>query len=317
MARAIWKGFITFGLVLIPVEVYGAEAPGAQLDLDMLDARDGARIRYQRVNERTGKEVEWADIAKGYKLDDGTYVMVEPEDFKRAAADVTRGIEIVEFVDRTEITPEYFEKPYLVMPGKGGEKVYALLRDVLERSKRVGLAKTVLHTRQHLGVLMPHADGETLLLITVRFPEELRGPKDVEPEGGRGTPKISAREIALANTLVDQMSTAWQPAKFRDEYQAALRKFIEEKARNGGKVTRPKEKPAAVATATPDIMELLRKSLAGHAAGRGTGAANGVKGGGQESHRKGGRAGAKPAPEAASGPARTTRTHRSKRTRSR
>jgi bifunctional non-homologous end joining protein LigD len=179
MARPIWKGFISFGLVMIPVSVYSAVSPAGDIDLDMLDSDDGSRIRFLRVNERTGKEVPYKQIVKGYKLDSGDYVVVTPEDIKRAAEGITKGIEIVDFVPAQEIDPVFFEKPYYVAPGKGGEKVYALLCKTLVESGRVGIARAVLHSRQHLAALMPDEDGTRLKLIEMRFADELRDPGDV------------------------------------------------------------------------------------------------------------------------------------------
>lgn len=263
MARPTWKGYISFGLVMIPVNVYGAVEPHAELDLDMLDPRDHARIRYKRVNEKSGREVEFKDIAKGYKLPSGAYVIVTPDDFKRAAATVTKGVQIVDFVPPDQISPIYFDRPYYVQPAKGGEKVYALLRETLKRSRLVGVARAVLHTREHLAALMPHLDGKTLILQTLRFDDELRKPEDVlgdVPEGAR----VASKEIELAENLVGQMKGEWRPEQYHDEYLKALRGFIEKKARLGDKFVPPEPEQPAPASSTPDIVDLLEQSLARH-----------------------------------------------------
>jgi DNA end-binding protein Ku len=253
------KGNISFGLVMIPVSLYSAEAKAAQLDLDMIDARTGERIRYKRVNERTGQEVPWKSIAKGY-LHDDRYITLTDADFKKAAKDVTRGIEILRFVPAEQISPLYFTRPYYIMPGKGGEKAYALLRDVLRRSERVGVCKAVLHAREHLGALTVHDD--LLVLLLLRFAEELRSPKDLDlapPAKG----KVAPRELEMAEQLVKGMSGEWEPEKFHDEYRDALRKFIEAKAATGtkGRKARDAEEEDEEAPASYNIMDLLRESV--------------------------------------------------------
>lgn len=258
MPRPIWKGNISFGLVMIPVALYSAEAKAAELDLDLVDSRDGERVRYQRVNERTGKEVPWKSIAKAHLVDD-EYVILSDEDFKRAAADVVRGIEIVEFVPSDSVSPLYYQKPYYVGPGKGGEKVYALLRDVLKKTGQVGIAKTVIRSREHLAALT--AQDDLLVLLILRFDEELRKPDELDiPRPAKA--KASAQELSMAEQLVKGMSGEWKPEKFHDEYRAALKRFIEEKAAAGGK---PVKRRAAAeedeAPASYNIMDLLRKSV--------------------------------------------------------
>lgn len=260
MARPIWKGNISFGLVMIPAALYSAEARTAQLDLDMVDSRDGERVKYQRVNERTGKEVPWKSVAKAY-LHDDRYIILTDADFKKAAADVVRGIEIVEFVPAGSISPVYYEKPYYVGPGKGGEKVYALLRDVLKKTGQVGIAKAVIHTRQHLAALTVIDD--MLVLLLLRFSEEVRDPAELDlPRTAKA--KASAQEVTMAEQLVKGMSKDWKPERFHDEYRKALKRFIEEKAETGGKQPKKaasEEEDEDEAPATYNIMELLRQSV--------------------------------------------------------
>ena len=261
MPRALWKGHLSFGLVMIPVALYAGESSRSRLDLDMLDGRDLGKIRYKRVNEQTGEEVPWDEIVKAYKLDD-RYIVLEPEDFKRAASDVTRGVEIVEFVDAEAISPLLHEKPYFVEPGKGGEKAYTLLRDTLRESGRVGIARMVLNTREHLAVLMPV--GDVLALITLRYADELNPPEDVRvPEGARA--KASAKELAMAQQLVEGMTAEWDPAKYTDHYHEALRQVIEEKA--GERVVQRANEPEPETTPERDIMDLLKRSLEQRQAG--------------------------------------------------
>lgn len=264
MARSIWKGYITFGLVMIPVELRAAEEPTAELDLDMLDSRDLSRIRFVRVNESTGKETPWEQIVKGYKVD-GRYVVVEKEDFERAAAGVSKGIEIVEFVDAEAISPLYYEKPYYVAPAKRGEKVYALLREALKKTNRVGIAKAVIRTRQRMAALTVIDDA--LALITMRFAEEVRTPEQAGvPEGGKKA-TVSSKELQLAEKLIADMSAEWQPDEFHDEYTGTLRKAIQQRA----KAPPGKKLPAPPKQEEPPesykIMDLLKKSV--EAGGRG------------------------------------------------
>lgn len=259
MPRPMWKGNISFGLVMIPVSMYSAEAKSAELDLDLVDARDGERVRYQRVNERTGKEVPWKSVAKGY-LHEDNYVILTPDDFKRAAEDVVKGIEIIEFVPDESISPLYFQKPYYLAPGKGGEKAYALLREALKKSKRVGIAKAVIHSREHLAALTPLDD--LLVLLILRFGAELRAPSEIELPRPAKSAKINPRELAMAQELMKGMAATWDPDRHHDEYKNALRKFITEKAESGGK---PKKRAADEDADEPrpnyNIMDLLKKSM--------------------------------------------------------
>jgi DNA end-binding protein Ku len=257
MPRPIWKGNISFGLVMIPVSMFSAEAKAAELDLDMVDARDGERIRYQRINERTRKEVPWKSIAKGYLVDD-EYVILSPEDFKEAAQDIVKGIEIMEFVPEDSISPLYYQKPYYLAPGKGGEKAYALLREALKKAKRIGIAKAVIHSREHLAALVPLDDMLTLLIL--RFGEELRAPSELElPRPAKA--KVNARELTMAQELMKGMSAEWDPERHHDEYRNALKRFIEQKARSGGKPRKAAEESEDEAPASYNIMDLLKKSM--------------------------------------------------------
>lgn len=257
MARPMWKGNISFGLVMIPVSMYSAEAKAAELDLDLVDARDGERVRYQRINERTRKEVPWKSVAKGYLVDD-QYVILTPEDFKEAAENIVKGIEIVEFVPQDSISPLYYQKPYYLAPGKGGEKVYALLREALVKSGRIGIAKAVIHSREHLAAVVPMDDFLVLLLL--RFGEELRAPAELElPRAAKA--KVNAKELTMAQELMKGMSAEWDPERHQDEYRNALKKFIEQKARSGGKPRKQAEETADEAPASYSIMDLLKKSM--------------------------------------------------------
>lgn len=257
--RPVWKGHISFGLVMIPVVAYSGEEPQGDLDLDMIDGRDQSRIKYLRVNATTGKEVPWKSIVKGYEYEDGKYVILKPEDFRAAAATVAKGIEIVDFVDRDAISPVYFEKPYYIEPSKGGEKGYDLLRRVLQRTKRVGVARAVLHTRLHLAAIITQDD--VLTLISMRFQHQVRKPSVVNTPGKDGSARATSREIEMAEKLIEGMTTDWEPSRYHDDYRDVLNKFIQQRIRLGG---RKVVSIAAEEEQLPEnynIMDLLKKSV--------------------------------------------------------
>lgn len=268
MARPIWKGRISFGLVHIPVVLHGAERRG-DLQFRMLDSRNNARVRYERVNETTGQEVPWNDVVKAYEYDENNYVVLRDEDFKRAAPEATQSVEIEGFVPLGSIEPAFFDRPYYLAPAKHGEKGYALLREAMKRAKKVGIARVVIRTREHLAALIPN--GNLLLLNLLRFNQELLPPKELGlDEAELSKQKPSPRELEMAEQLVETMAMKWQPAKFHDEYRDALMKWIEKKARMGGKAltAREEEPEAEPAPTVVNIMDLLKKSLKTRPAGR-------------------------------------------------
>lgn len=255
MARSIWKGAISFGLVNIPVTLHAAEERSEKISFNMLDKRDMSPIGYQRINKETGKSVSWDDIVKGYEIEDGQYVIVTEEDFRRANPKSTQVVEIEDFVDADAIDPAFAQAPYYLEPGKNGAKAYALLRDALKRTGKAGIAKVVIHTRQHLAAVM--ARGDVLLLELLRFAHELRDPKKLDLPGHGA---VSDREVAMAEKLVEGMSSKWQPGKYRDDYTEDLMALIRKKAKHGDveEVEEPEElKPTNVV----DLMPLLKKSL--------------------------------------------------------
>jgi DNA end-binding protein Ku len=253
MARPLWKGSLGFGLVTIPVGLYTAE-DRHDLSFTLLDSRNMSRVRYQRVNEETGKEVPWSDIVKGYEYTDGNFVVVTDEDFKRAAVEQTRTIQIEDFVDRSEVSPIYFSTPYYVMPEKGGEHAFELLRESLARTGKLGIARVVIRTRQHLAAVMPYDD--VMLLHVLRFNQEIKEvPAHASPKA-----KIAAKELDMAQKLIDAMVGEWKPDKYHDEYHDKLVKWIHAKAEHGGKVP-PPEKEEEEIPPTYNIMELLKQSV--------------------------------------------------------
>jgi DNA end-binding protein Ku len=261
MPRAIWKGAISFGLVNIPVSLYSGSVEN-QLDLDMIDKRDFAPVGYQRVNKRTGETLKPADIVKGYEYSKGRYVVVTEEDMRQANVKATQTVEIFAFVQAAEVPPYYFERPYYLEPGKRGEKGYALLREVLERSRKVGLGSVVLHTRQHLALLIP-VDG-MLLLNTVRYADEIRSRDELSlPDGSLKKLGVSGKELDMAERLVEDMSERWDPARYRDTYRDDLMARIKAKAKagKGRELTEPAQEGERKTAQVIDLMALLEKSL--------------------------------------------------------
>lgn len=263
MARPIWKGSISFGLVNVPVVLYSAEKR-SEMHFKMLDSRNLAPVKYERKNEKTGEDVPWNDIVKGYEYSDGQYVLLGDEDFKRAAVESSQTVEILDFVDQDSIEYAYFDKPYYLAPGNKGEKGYVLLRETLRRTKKAGVAKVVIRTRQYLSALL--VEGDALVLCLLRFHNELRPLSEFEfPAGDMEEYKVSPKELDMAERLVETMASKWEPSKYHDDYRDALMKWIEEKAERGE--TQPaaaahRREPAEAGTGVINIMDLLKKSVA-------------------------------------------------------
>src|SRR5882762_6476456 len=264
MPRGLWKGAISFGLVNVPVELYSAQKRSAELDLTMLDKRDLAPVGYQRVNKASGKEVPWEDVVKGYEYEDGKYVVLSEEDFRRANPEATKTVDIVAFVELAEIAPIYFETPYYLGPGKRGEKAYALLRDAMAKAGKAGIATVVIRTKQYLAALIPR--DEALVLNTLRYHKELRTAEELEiPEKLKGA-KVSSKEIDMALRLIEDMADEWRPEKYHDSYREDLLKRVEEKVKAGQteEITEPeKEEKAPKGAQVIDLMSLLKKSVEG------------------------------------------------------
>ncbi|HEU5154954.1 MAG TPA: Ku protein [Gemmatimonadales bacterium] len=262
MARAIWKGTLGFGLVSIGVELHSGEKPD-QLDLDLLDRRDHARIGYQKINKSTGKVVEQKDIIRGYAVGKNRYVELADSDLKAANPEATRSIDIVGFVDAAEIPPIFFDRPYYVTPGKGSERAFALFREVLQRSGKVGLARLVIHTRQYVAAIYPYSANIVVQLLRYEdeLKEEARGTGKAEPSGRKSVP---SRELQMGEQLVESMTTKWEPSEFTDTYRKDLLKLIQRRAKSGGRKS-PVETPEAPEkeeTKVIDLMAALKKSLA-------------------------------------------------------
>lgn len=259
--RPVWTGSITFGIVNIPIKLYPASQE-RRLNFDYLRKQDLSPVGYLRVVRGTGEQVPYEDIVRGYEYRKGDYVVLTDDDFKKADVKKTESIEIVDFVKEEEIESEYFQKPYFVEPAKGASKVYALLREALKRSGKVGVARYVLRSSEHLGVLKPE-DG-LLMLVQIRFPSELRKPEGLNiPEDV----DVGAKELGMALSLIDQLTEPFKAEKYKDTYTDELKEVIKQKA-EGGDAVKVKEKEAPEPTAPHDLMEKLKESLERAKAGK-------------------------------------------------
>ncbi|GAA5785903.1 Ku protein [Chitiniphilus shinanonensis] len=263
MARALWKGAISFGLIHIPVELFPAEQRD-ELDLTLLDRRDFAPVGYRRVNKHSGEEVPRDDIVKGYQYEEDQYVVLSDDELKSANVKATQTVDLIAFVDADEIEPLYFDQPYYLAPTRGGAKVYALLRETLRRAGKVGIGQVVIRTRQHLAALMPV--GDVLLLDTLRYAHELRDSAQLPlPEGDLEAAGVAEREVKMALSLVESMSEAWQPAQYRDRYRDDVLALIERKVRSKQvhAIAAPVEDDEAAPAGdnVVDLMALLKRSL--------------------------------------------------------
>jgi DNA end-binding protein Ku len=272
MARALWKGAISVGLVNVPVELYPAE-DRKSFKFSMLDKRDLSPVGYKRYSKKTNKEVDWSNIIKGYEYEKDQYVVLSDEDFRRANVKATQTIDIQAFVPADEIPVGYFDSPYYLAPAARGQKVYALLRETLRASNRIAVAQVVIRTTQHLAAIV--VNGRALMLNTLRYHDELLGPKGLElPADGLKAAGVTTKEVALAKRLIDDMTEHWNASDFKHTYHADLMARIKQKIKQGQ--TKEITKPDAHDGDEPrkaqviDLAELLQKSLA-----KGGGAAEG------------------------------------------
>jgi DNA end-binding protein Ku len=272
MPRTLWKGAISFGLVHIPVGLYSAEKRNS-FDLTMLDRRTMKPVGFKRYNKETGEDVSWDDIVKGYEYEKDRYVVLTEEDFKRANVEATQTVDILSFVDGAEIPPMYFETPYYLAPDKRGDKGYALLRETLLQTGKVGIANVVIRTRQYVAALLPV--GKVIVMNTLRYANELRSADEFDvPSRDLKAVGISPREVEMARRLVDGMSDQWKPEQFRDTYHEDLLALIEKRVQAGQTeaITEPagteEERPAGGDVI--DLMALLKRSVESKAQARRT-----------------------------------------------
>jgi DNA end-binding protein Ku len=263
MPRAIWNGLVGFGLVQIPMGLYSAESPN-ELDLTLLDKRDFSPVGYERVNKKTGKEVKWDDIVKGYEHKKGKYVVLTDQDFQEANVEATRQMDILAFVDFDQIDLRFFDRPYYLAPQKAGKKAYALLRETLRKTGKAGVGKVVIRTRQHLAAIVPH--DKVLVLMVLRFPEEIRDESELDlPDGNLKKLGVTPKEIAMAEKLVDGMSERFVPEHYEDDYRRDLMKLIQRKVKAGevNSLPEPGAKKRRVETGAKiiDLAALLAESV--------------------------------------------------------
>jgi DNA end-binding protein Ku len=262
MARAIWKGSISFGLVSIPVGLFSAESRD-EIHFHQLDKRNLAPVGYRKYNKKTGKEVEMDDIVKGYEYEPDQFVLISDEDLQRANPEKTQTVDITDFVQLEEIDPEYFDKPYYLAPLKKNAKAYALLREALRRSGKVGIAKVVIRTREYLAAVIPH--GDVLVLEILRYPHEIRGYGDLElPGTDLKALEVNDREVKMAEMLIDAMTGEFDPEKYRDTYRDDLMALIHKKIESGQTQVldeTPVPEVAETGGNVIDIMSLLKRSV--------------------------------------------------------
>ncbi len=264
MSRSLWKGSISFGLVNIPVLLYSAENRNS-FDLTLLDRRDMKPVGFKRYNKKTGKEVAWEQIVKGYEYEKNRYVVLTDEDFRRANVKATQTIDILSFVRGEDISPTSFETPYFLAPDKRGEKGYALLRETLAKTGKAAIATVVIRTRQYIAAVIPW--NEMMVLNTLRYANELRPTKELQiPTNSLKTAGVTSRELEMATKLVEEMSERWKPAQYKDTYREDLMRLINKRIKAGKTevVTGPEEgeaqdKPGRAKVV--DLMALLKRSV--------------------------------------------------------
>jgi DNA end-binding protein Ku len=251
--RAIWKGSISFGLVYIPIAVYPATRE-EKLSFRQLRATDLSPIRYKKVADADQKEVTADQIVKGFEYERGRYVVLKEEDFAKVRIESTHSIDITDFVDLAQVDPKFFYKPYFLEPQKGGEKAYALLHKALAGTGKIGVAKVVISNREYLASVKP--DGLFLVLDLMHFASEILSPEELK--NGSAT-AITDKELKMAQSLIESMSVAWEPEKYRDEYRTAVMEMIEQKAQHREVAKKPDTKVRA--TNVVDLVKVLQESL--------------------------------------------------------
>jgi DNA end-binding protein Ku len=255
MARAIWSGAISFGLVNIPVKLYSAVSRKT-VRFHQLDQADNQRIQQKRVNPRTGEEVPYENLVKGYEVGPDRYVVINPDELEALEPEKTRTIDIEDFVDLEQIDPIYYDHPYYLVPDTGAEKAYRLLVDAMEESGKVAVARVVLRSKEHLVAIRPR-DG-ILTMETMLFEDEVIPPKDLEDAPSDGKAKTSKKELEMAQQLIDSLSGDFEPGKYRDEYRDRVLDLIERKAAGEEIVV---EAPAEEPKKVPDLMAALEASI--------------------------------------------------------
>jgi len=265
MARAFWRGTLSFGLVEIPIALRPA-VESDDLSFTLLDRKDFSPVGYKRYNKKTGREVPWNEIVRGYEYEKDEYVVLTDEELKNAHPEQTQTIEILEFVDGSDVDPVLFETPYYLEPQKRNSKGYVLLHKALAETGKIGIARLVLRTRQRLAAVMPR--GPVLALDLLRYSYEVREPSEVAPEKAKGPGSISKAEINMAERLINDMSVPWDPEKYKDDYRDDVMALVEKKVKSGHTheiVNKVEKRAARKGGDVMDLMPLLKESLSVHA----------------------------------------------------
>lgn len=263
-ARPIWTGTLSFGLLNVPVQLMTGERR-SELHFRMLDGRNNAAVKYERKNAETGEEVPWNEIVKAYEYEKGNYVVLEPEDIKNASPTGRESVEIETFVDGASIPPQFYDKPYVLVPGKKAEKGYVLLRETLKETGKVGIGRVVLRTKEYLCAVLPQDDA--LVLEILRFEDEVVDASEYKlPSGKAAEYRVNDKELKMAKQLIESMSDEWKPSEFKDQFSERLHKVIEDRMKQKGLVShiegKDEEGEEAATTNVVDFMSLLQKSLA-------------------------------------------------------
>ncbi len=262
MARPIWSGVLSFGLLNVPVQLMTAERR-TDIHFRMLDCRNNAPVRLERLNSKTGKEVPWNNICKAYEYEKGNFIVLKKEDIAEAASAGREAIEIEAFVELDAIDPRHFEKPYILLPGKKADKGYVLLRDTLIQTGKVGIARVVIRTREYRCAVLPR--DSALVLVLLRVAEELVPYADYKfPEGKVEKYRIQPREISMAKALIDSMSTPWDAADYKDQFAKRMYAVINKRLKSKGKTVAAHSDAVAIEenSNVVDFMSLLKKSIA-------------------------------------------------------
>ncbi|WED42675.1 Ku protein [Legionella cardiaca] len=259
MAKSIWKGEISFGLVSIPVSLISTEENN-DLHFHLLDSKTKSRVRYQRVSEETGKEVAWSDVVKGYEYDKDSYIIVDEKAFEKASPDLFKTIDIEEFVDLDEIDTLYFTKPYYLVPESKNKKAYVLLREVLKKTNKVGVAKAIIRTKESLSLILPHENA--LLLYLIHFSDEIRQEDELNvPREDLKTYKVSEKELKMATELVNDMTNKWKPEKYHNEYRETLQKWLDQQTAKESKASKKAKHVVKAEDSVIDFISLLKESM--------------------------------------------------------
>lgn len=260
MAKSIWKGELSFGLVSIPVSMVSVDKHN-DLKFHLLDSKTKSRVRYQRVNENTGKEVAWNDIVKGWEYEKGSYVIVDEQAFEKASPDLFKTIDIDEFVAIKEIDKLYYSKPYYLQPESKNKKAYVLLREALKNTNKAGVAKVIIRTKESLSLIIPHDNA--LLLCLINFADEIREEEEVNvPKEDVKTYKITDKELKMAEALIKDMASPWKPEKYHNEYRETMHQWLDQQI---AKLKKTGKKGVHTATksseAVIDFVSLLKDSM--------------------------------------------------------